>query len=625
MEAAAEAVPGRGRKRASPSRRNSARCNIHWNSAKRLTVAAAYVVCESSNWNGAERWLRVSKLWSSVHPDDPKKGVQACDLRVSLRAQWAERHRKSTWNNIAKTSEDLERQAPGLMRRFRTALADGISMIPSTPKRSLLVTRSSASYSPANSHKGMLTSTYFPPPRDEPSAVPTKREIYAARLRESRATDHGPFDVVPAHEAHPSGINLFYRYYSTDPSHVINAPGTRGFVSGTFKNVNCGVVPPLRHDVDFLFPMIEQHVNRIAIPTPFVSVTNDFFWCLRQAVKAFASGKESMRISMIDGKTAAGIDGSKAYHLRAYSKQLRDRRSFEHGGWRPAGNTEYLVWAHIPKEAIVCDFSILDIITVCKENDYIDRVFRLHYLCVPGPTDDVRAMMQQDHPVIDVDSLTAICDLFGCFYATSLTEKFPRDEYISKLISDITRGWHIRPKRELERKEWLAHADEFARILFQQFNVQTPTPTAQRNIAKGFLWGVLSGFGDLGWENKDDEKLLRKTVSNAKAFGMGDPDDMYAADEDPIRVAIRSYMRADATPSKARIGPGVTKRASPRALRKWGVHRRDQWRQQEQEPESKIANGRENRGARYLHAVAIPRTPIRQAARDDDSSAETKT
>lgn len=44
-----------------------------------------------------------------------------------------------------------------------------------------------------------------------------------------------------------------------------------------------------------------------------------------------------LRISIIDASIAGGDGGRNAYHMRAYHKQLKERRVFTDGKWQYAG------------------------------------------------------------------------------------------------------------------------------------------------------------------------------------------------------------------------------------------------------------------------------------------------
>lgn len=173
--------------------------------------------------------------------------------------------------------------------------------------------------------------------------------------------------------------------------------------------------------------------------------------------------------------------------------------------------------------------------------------------------------MSQDHPELNPITITTICDLFRCVYCSTTTQSFPKEEYITKLVSDIVQGWHVKPTRELTKPEWLALARNFAETLCQKFGLP-PMTTTHRNLARAFLFGMLSGFGDLNWQSDDSLKL--KMIANAKAYGLEDPDIMYAAQDNPIIASIRSCMWENVSPSHARlIGPEAPMQVPTRSKR----------------------------------------------------------
>ncbi|PSK36734.1 ERAD-associated E3 ubiquitin-protein ligase HRD1 [Elsinoe australis] len=622
---------------------------ISWSEEKRRTLAAAVITSQKPD----TKWKTVARLWGSVHSDDASGIGNEKVLIARLRGQWGDKthNSKRQWLSIPQTAEDLERQDPEPMRRFRTAVAgatlvDAAAILPETPRRPSRdvddtphtppqssdgrVTKQAPPATTTTTPLAVLADPFLTPIEDEivvrsehfsnqPLALSKTAQLqlqYAARLRESRSTDFGPYSIVPAEQAHPPTPSLFFRFYEPGATHVVNAPLENGFISGIFSGTNGGFTAPLTHDAEFLFTLIEHHVNRSAVLTPFVSVSNDFYWCMRNAVKKAAVGKE-IRVSIIDGRAAAGDDGSKAYHLKAYSGQIRSRRAYKNGGWRPAGNSEFLIWGRIPKEAVVCDFAVGDFLGTCRSNKAFGDVFRAHYFESAGATNIIRRIMSQDHPELNLVTITTICDLFRCMYSSTTTQSFPKEEYITKLVSDIVQGWQIKPKRELSRPEWLALGQNFAETLCQKFDLP-PMTTTHRNLARAFLFGMLSGFGDLNWQSDDSLKL--KMIANAKAYGLEDPDIMYAAQDNPIIASIRSCMWENVSPSHARlIGPdaptqvpirsqGVVKRILSGAASSSGPATPVETRPSSRTPgTTAIKEVKHSRTVRIFDAVVIPR------------------
>ncbi|KAG8628192.1 hypothetical protein KVT40_004065 [Elsinoe batatas] len=589
---------------------------MSWTQEKCQVLAAA-VIAAKYKWSLICR-LFASEYPSDAR-DCAAYDPSPTGLQGRLNAQWGERNKSTSakWRHTVTSEEEIEQQASVLLARLRATVRRltgnaANARAPDTPvDTSLSQTKApdsgygsdvtSAAFSP-NDHLTESTpdallgsrssgvhsrqqrylpitplgrtndtllltsgspvttsgtrSHHVPNPTNlmanRPGMGRASREQLAARLEATRAIVHGPYRAPLREQAQPPPSTLVYRFYHPDATHVGNLPATKGFIAGYFLSTKGGIATPLPHDAEFLFNAIEHHVNRANIPSPFISVANDFFWSLRQAIKLSTRSKP-LRISVIDGRQAAGHDGSKAYHLRAYSAHIRERRAYESGGWRPAGMSEFLIWGQIPKEAILADFSVADFLGICNVDANFAAVFRPQYLKLAGYTHRVRGLMRQDHPVIDDASMNAMCILLNSVFSDHVLVASSLPEIITKFVSDFVQGWHVTPREELTRATWLALASRFATIL--KNHLPAASTVSDRAIAKAFLFGVLSGFGEPNWQL--DDKLKHKMLANANAYGLTSPDSMFAAEEDPIRAAIRQFTYENVSPQKRfkAIGP----------------------------------------------------------------------
>lgn len=102
--------------------------------------------------------------------------------------------------------------------------------------------------------------------------------------------------------------------------------------------------------------MIENHLNRNPVSSPFISVSTTLFWVIRQALKQKANGKcRNPRITIIDAQVASV--GSRAFYVPPYHQQLRNKKVFTKFAWTYRGTHEWLIYAHIPKAAVLLDMS----------------------------------------------------------------------------------------------------------------------------------------------------------------------------------------------------------------------------------------------------------------------------
>ncbi|KAF4555110.1 Hypothetical protein D9617_3g021800 [Elsinoe fawcettii] len=560
----------RHRRRARPA------FEMKWTEEKLLTLSAAVIAADT-------HWEKVCDVWASVHRADAQeiqeRTANSKALRNRLKAQWCERYRTRAkkWRAIPKTAEEFERQDSRLIREVRAIITgsstsdgelrsdnpeqDTAASNARTHSAVSATTSSTQQAAPVTPKTQMrpINVNRIPTPPDtiqvrsqhfsgvhivsSPSISDADERKLAKRetLLANRSKYFGPYDPVPAELAHPFVPRLVYRMYDRLATHAKNKPATDGYISSehSLMNGRPAIPKPVLHDDDKLHGWIENHLNERKVPTPFVSVTYNLFWIMQQAFRRSAS-KKHLAISVIDGPLALGKDGRKAYHCRPYADGIGERYNFDPGKWLNAMNHEFLVWGHIPKDAIIATFDVKDFIQICADLPSMSKFFRLDMLRQPGYTCKVREAMirASDRPTLDSDlTLDAMAKFFEWIFITSNSGSSPSTRGLTKLVSDLVQGWGILPSRPLTSPEWIKVAEQFVAILKDR-NIFHADRAIHHELVKAVLFGFRSGFGEPDWPLK--ERLQRKMLRKAASYGLGNVDDMMAENEDPLVRKLRA-------------------------------------------------------------------------------------
>lgn len=249
------------------------------------------------------------------------------------------------------------------------------------------------------------------------------------------------YNYMPVHqqEAHPELPSLFYRFYDENSFGVNDS---EGFIASQMIYINGGYPPALHASDPLLFMLLENHVNRNPVSTPFISVSISLFWVVRMALKSLSRGRKYPRIAILDANKAAG-DGqeNRAFFVPPYHKQLKLKKVFTDGAWFYQGSHEWVIWGHIPKDAIIHDISIQEL------QAHIDRlppVARALRLDVMGTERKVSNINVTKYLKANQGPLTSALTVgfahlllaFGVDYKTPVS-------MVAKLVSDFIQGWQI--------------------------------------------------------------------------------------------------------------------------------------------------------------------------------------
>lgn len=130
--------------------------------------------------------------------------------------------------------------------------------------------------------------------------------------------------------------------------------------------------------------MDKHHIKYDKVHSPFISTSNSLVWAFRQASKKMEEAKketplrgQKLRLSVINAKAVGGNDKKGYYYVPPYFRLLKEKKVFDNGVWNYGGTSDFLIWATIPREAILCDFAIEDLSNLYSSFLDIGNVFRL--------------------------------------------------------------------------------------------------------------------------------------------------------------------------------------------------------------------------------------------------------
>ncbi|GAM84015.1 hypothetical protein ANO11243_020060 [Dothideomycetidae sp. 11243] len=566
---------------------------MRWSTEMRIGLQAAVLLTQN-------KWDVVRELWYHEFAQDAAGKTNDAQLGKCLNSQYGMRHRTEgfkSWSVVGQTLEELDSQAPALMQRMRARAAalDGSRVLvqASVPSpRPNEFTRSDTGIMNAASATTLPAPMSSSLPEDTVTslqqvslddAIPLSRSGFsngtitgrngrttAEYLHDVRTKDHGPLPEIPRDVVHPSAPVFFYRYYNTANTHVGNYPNDRGFVSGWYNGppIHQGFCAPLAASEEFLWHNIENHLNRRKYqPTPFVSVSSNLHWVMTAAAIKHKRG-ESMRITIIDAKIAAGTDGARAYHVHPFYSQLRERGAYDDlGKMMYRGKYEFLVWAHIPKSAIVGDFAYGDFKGFVESEAGLKDIFRLPQLERPGQggSDVIRNKWKNNpYDLLHTSTIPALVDTIIWLFCRNPDTTIPIADAMTKLVSDFTCGWVIRPSRALSRQEWASLALQFSRALHSKLGMAT-SEQSLHHLAKSFLFGIVSGLGEPHWYLDAAQKAQLR--AEMLSYGLGQPDEILSKSENPITAGIRSLINAPLPTLLSRSGRGSRTAAGNPAAR----------------------------------------------------------
>lgn len=220
---------------------------------------------------------------------------------------------------------------------------------------------------------------------------------------------------------------LFYRKYD-NLSAGYNSP--QGFVAGQYHRLNgIEVPPPMPTDSPWFPHQATNHLTRMPVATPFISVTGSFIWVVYQALRSERSSNAS--IALIDSIAAAR--NGRAYHVQPIMSSLK-RMGFIRG-IRYKATQEWWIWAEIKAEAILHVASLADL----ADDPEISQLLILDELRSSNNLTSFRNRLQHNPRNLSID----ICAALGRVVALFTLDPRRHKDFITQLVRDIMSGWFI--------------------------------------------------------------------------------------------------------------------------------------------------------------------------------------
>ncbi|KAK6510538.1 hypothetical protein TWF506_009643 [Arthrobotrys conoides] len=143
--------------------------------------------------------------------------------------------------------------------------------------------------------------------------------------------------------------------------------------AGLFRDISQPVPEPLEMNSPEFDKHAANHLNREKIPTPMISTSNSLMWVLRKAALSRRwTSATYPRITIIDPRHL-----KKTYRASDFITGLCKREPMIPAAHRYGGHYDILVWAKIPKEAIVNVVDYFELLRATSVPRHIHVHFRM--------------------------------------------------------------------------------------------------------------------------------------------------------------------------------------------------------------------------------------------------------
>jgi hypothetical protein len=365
------------------------------------------------------------------------------------------------------------------------------------------------------------------------------RTVFSKQVPIIRATDADLVignPVTPA-EAHSPVPELLFRFYDD----VSQGVRTRdGEICGRYAYQPCGPPSPLSCDDDRLFVSALSHLNKDETASELVSTTSNLFF----AMKLAANSNANPHICVIRG---SAMPSRKIFHLQPYHKRIKELRYFFGANYRNPSSHEYAVWATIPCDAILYDFSFADLERHLIGNPYMASIFRIDKMRTGKSNKVIQKGFQEDNLDLNLSSIDGIAKLMPYF---GITVKSPA-LLIARLVSEIIRSFVISLPNTTQ---WDMLGAAFAYALSCHSKQTHLAETDLVRVKVAFLSGARSGCGKLNWHL--DSKKRAAMIKKARSLGLGvdqikvDTATLESTKEFQRTVAQFAYKEKDVNPDQ---------------------------------------------------------------------------
>ncbi|KAK6353932.1 hypothetical protein TWF730_008352 [Orbilia blumenaviensis] len=143
--------------------------------------------------------------------------------------------------------------------------------------------------------------------------------------------------------------------------------------AGLFRDISQPVPEPLEMNTPEFDKHAANHLNREKIPTPMISTSNSLMWVLRKAALSRRwTSATNPRITIIDPRYL-----TKTYRASDFIVGLCKREPMIPAAHRYGGHYDILIWAEIPKEAIIRVVDYFELLRAASVPRHIHIHFRM--------------------------------------------------------------------------------------------------------------------------------------------------------------------------------------------------------------------------------------------------------
>lgn len=281
--------------------------------------------------------------------------------------------------------------------------------------------------------------------------------------------------------------------------------------------------------------------------SPFVSISDKYWWILRLGLKELNSGIADGQIAVID---AAALDHRAVFHVLPCKstlsrfrfmlvlmvtqdhRQLRKKYEFTAGAWHYAGTHEFLCCKEIPARAILTTFSVREIYaSQCAKTLRLDGLGERG-----GFLKTVLPGLKRDNVGLTPRIIGAVAEL-----ASSIgLDVDAKTEHLAHLWTDIIQGLGVRLDQR-EPEEWIQLAARFPRALGDSSGRILPSRDSKR-LELAFLEGVHWGSSK-NFHTRYDVRLVKNKDAQARMIGLADPARLLSG-EDMLTTTTRETIRS---------------------------------------------------------------------------------
>jgi hypothetical protein len=225
---------------------------------------------------------------------------------------------------------------------------------------------------------------------------------------------------------------VLFRAYS-EQSFGINS--TTLFRAGRFSSLYFPALPiPSPNSLEFYIDAA-HHLTRQVTAGPFVSVSSSLIWTLHMAYR-----KGHKTVAIIHGPSASSH--SSVYAVPPLLSTLKNTLQEYNGiSLRYHGAFEFLVWAEIPEEAIICGLQLHHLESLARKSKAVTRVLRLDVLKNSTSVSVARSKYLRDPIVLDGEVGQAMGKIIALFGFSPNSDG--ACTCISEMVFHLLQGWAI--------------------------------------------------------------------------------------------------------------------------------------------------------------------------------------